>query len=55
MDKPYPRITIYTRCWFGSVMRVKHWLERRGIAYREIDISQDAEVTRHVEALSGDH
>jgi mycoredoxin len=34
-------------------MRVKRWLEQRGIPYVEIDITQDAEAARRVEALNG--
>jgi len=52
MVQAYPQITIYTRPWCGSVLRVKRWLDQRGIPYTEIDISQDAEAARHVEALN---
>jgi mycoredoxin len=52
MDKPYPQITIYTRPWCGSVMRVKRWLDQRGIPYTEINVSQDKEAARHVEELN---
>jgi mycoredoxin len=50
-----PRIMVYTRPWCGSVMRVKRWLDRRGIPYTEINISQDAEAARQVEKLNGGH
>lgn len=53
MNKPYPQITIYTRPWCGSVMRVKRWLEQRDIPYAEIDITKDQESARHVEELNG--
>ena len=53
MMEPYPQITVYTRPWCGSVMRVKRWLDQRGIPYTEIDISQDEEAARRVEALNG--
>ncbi|MFO7696157.1 MAG: glutaredoxin family protein [Anaerolineae bacterium] len=48
-----PQVTIYTRPWCGSVMRVKRWLDNRGIHYNEIDISKDQEATRYVEELNG--
>lgn len=48
-----PRITVYTRPWCGSVMRVKRWLDQKGIPYTEIDVSQDAQAARHVEELNG--
>lgn len=48
-----PEITIYTRPWCGGVMRVKRWLERRGIPYTEVDITRDLEAARRVEALNG--
>jgi mycoredoxin len=53
MEKVYPQITIYTRPWCGSTMRVKRWLDRREIVYTEIDISQDREAARYVEKLNG--
>ncbi len=53
MAKPYPQITIYTRPWCGSAMRVKRWLDQRGIPYIEIDISRDEKAARHVEELNG--
>ena len=52
MDESYPQITIYMRPWCGSVMRVKRWLDQRGIPYEEIDISADAEAARYVESLN---
>lgn len=48
-----PQVTIYTRPWCGSVMRVKRWLDNRGIEYVEIDISRDQEAARYVEELNG--
>jgi glutaredoxin len=33
-------------------MRVKRWLDQRGIPYTEIDISKDNEAAREVEALN---
>jgi glutaredoxin len=33
-------------------MRVKRWLDQRGIPYTEIDISKDNEAARTVEALN---
>jgi mycoredoxin len=52
MNKPYPQITIYTRPWCGSVLWTKRWLDKRAIAYTEIDISQDKEAARYVETLN---
>jgi mycoredoxin len=34
-------------------MRVKRWLENRGIRYTEIDISKDQGAARYVEELNG--
>ncbi len=55
MSESRPQITIYTRPWCGSVMRVKRWLDQRGLPYVEIDISQDSEAARYVEELNGGH
>jgi mycoredoxin len=53
MEKGLPQITLYTRPWCGSVMRVKNWLDRRGIPYTEIDITRDKGAARTVEELNG--
>lgn len=53
MSEADPQVTIYTRPWCGSVMRVKRWLDRKGIHYTEIDISKDEKAARHVEELNG--
>ncbi len=53
MANPSREITIFTRPWCGGVMRLKRWLEQRGIAYTEVDITKDAEAARRVEALNG--
>jgi len=53
MSKMEPQVTVYTRPWCGSVMRVKRWLDNRGIPYTEIDISKDPEAARLVEELNG--
>lgn len=55
MAKSYPQITIYTRPWCGSVLRVKRWLDQRDIPYAEVDISRDPEAARLVEELNGGH
>lgn len=47
------QVTIYTRPWCGSVMRVKRWLDNKGIHYTEIDISKDQEAARYVGELNG--
>jgi len=52
MEKSYPQITLYIRPWCGSVMRVKRWLDKRNIAYTEIDITKDKEAARYVEQLN---
>lgn len=53
MSKTYPQITVYVRPWCGSVMRVKRWLDQRGIPYTEIDITKDEQAARYVEELNG--
>jgi mycoredoxin len=53
MEKPYPQITLYTRPWCGSVLRVKRWLDQRGISYQEVDITRDPQAARRVEELNG--
>ena len=52
MTQVYPEITIYTRPWCGSVLRVKRWLDQRNIPYTEIDINRNPEAARRVEELN---
>jgi mycoredoxin len=34
------------------VIRVKRWLDQRGIPYREIDITRDVQAAHYVETLN---
>jgi glutaredoxin len=52
MTGAYPKITIYSRPWCGSSLRVKRWLDQRGIPYTEIDASHDPEAIRRLEELN---
>lgn len=52
MTDAVPQITIYTRPWCGSVMRVKRWFDQRGIPYTEVDVTKDQAAARAVEALN---
>jgi glutaredoxin len=52
MTDVYPEITIYIRPWCGSVLRVKRWLDQRGIPYTEIDTSRDPAAARRLEELN---
>ena len=52
MERQIPDVTVYTRPWCGGAMRVKRWLEQRGIPYTEIDVSGDREAARRVEELN---
>lgn len=52
MAEAVPEIVIYTRPWCGSVMRVKRWLDQKGIPYTEIDIARDPEAARYVAQLN---
>jgi glutaredoxin 3 len=36
-----PDVTIYSSAWCGYCMRAKALLDRKGVAYREIDIDGD--------------
>ena len=53
MSESQPQITIYVRPWCGAAMRAKRWMDQRGIGYTEIDVTQDEEAARIVEALNG--
>ena len=53
MTQSQRRITVYSRPWCGTSMRVKRWLDEREIPYTEIDISQDPAAAKTVERLNG--
>jgi mycoredoxin len=48
---PHP-ITIYTTTWCGDCRAVKIALERRGLAFVEVNIEHDAEAVQRVESLN---
>ena len=52
MAKTYPQITVYSRPWCGGSIRVKQWLEERGIPFVDIDITKDEKAARYVEELN---
>jgi mycoredoxin len=55
MAETRPQIALYVRPWCGSVMRVKRWLDNRGIPFTEIDITKDADAARYVEEVNDGH
>jgi glutaredoxin-like protein len=48
-----PMLTMYTTNWCGYCVRLKHGLEREGIAFAEVNIEQDAEAARFVTSVNG--
>lgn len=46
-------LTMYTTNWCGYCVRLKHGLEREGIAFAEVNIEQDAEAARFVTSVNG--
>jgi glutaredoxin len=47
------RLTIYTTRWCGDCFRTKRFLEKHGIAYDQIDITDDADARKYVETVNG--
>jgi len=45
-----PRVTIYTSAWCGYCMRAKALLDRKGIAYHEIDV--DTQPAKRAEMMT---
>lgn len=45
--------TLYSTPWCGYCHRLKSQLDREGIAYTEVDIEQDPEAAKVVEAANG--
>ncbi len=46
-------LTMYSTPWCGYCHRLKTQLDRAGIAYEVIDISDDAEATQFVMSVNG--
>jgi mycoredoxin len=46
-------ITIYSTTWCGDCIRLKHCLDRSGVAYRDIDIERDESAADFVMRLNG--
>ncbi len=46
-------LTMYTTPWCGYCVRLKHQLDRAGIAYDEVDIEQHPEAVEVVERVNG--
>jgi glutaredoxin-like protein len=52
-EMDHPRLTIYTTTWCGDCFRTKRFLDKRGIGYDQIDITEDAEARRWVQEING--
>lgn len=50
---PGPGVVVYVTRWCGWCRRVKELLARHGVAFEEVDISDDPELRRRIVALSG--
>ena len=48
-----PAFTMYSTPWCGYCRRLKSQLDRAGIPFTEIDITDDPEATRCVEGVNG--
>lgn len=44
---------MYTTTWCGYCVRLKRFLEREDIPYREVDIEADAEAAAYVMSVNG--
>ena len=47
------RLTIYTTKWCGDCFRTKRFLDKHGIGYDQIDITDDEKARRHVQEING--
>jgi len=45
------RLTIYTTKWCGDCFRTKRFLDKHGIGYDQIDITDDEKARRHVQEI----
>ncbi|WP_347927937.1 glutaredoxin family protein [Pseudomonas helvetica] len=47
------RVVLYATDWCGYCKLTRHFLDQKGIPYREFDIEKDAEARKTYEALGG--
>jgi len=52
-EEDQPDIVLYTKSWCGFCLRAKSLLERRGLEYREIDVTFDRELEDEMIRLAG--
>jgi mycoredoxin len=48
-----PPLTMYSTTWCGYCRRLKLMLDREGIAFREVDIEEDARAAEYVMSVNG--
>ena len=46
-------LVMYTTTWCGYCVRLKRFMDREGIAYREVNIEDDAEAAEFVMGVNG--
>jgi mycoredoxin len=46
-------IVMFTTTWCGYCVRLKRYLDREGIAYREVNIEQDDDAAAFVMSVNG--
>ena len=46
-------LTMYTTTWCGYCSRLKHGLQRAGVAFTEVDIEQDESAAERVMQVNG--
>ena len=46
-------LTVYTTRWCGDCFRTKRYLNHYGVAYDEVDITDNAEARAYVEQVNG--
>lgn len=46
-------LVMFTTTWCGYCVRLKRFLDREGIAYREVNIEEDDEAASFVMAVNG--
>jgi mycoredoxin len=52
-EDPGSMLTMYTTSWCGYCVRLKHLLEREGIAFAEVNIEQDETAAERVMQVNG--
>jgi len=52
-DKATPKVTIYSASWCGFCRMAKDYLNSKKVAFKDIDVDEDADAARYIVGKTG--